>query len=427
MSVSAGRKIRTRLAGAWLFMPLLAKLRFDRLIEQAGYPGSEMIPATSALLTLLLLKLLDKERRSHVDDFNFDEALGLFSGLNVLPKKSYLTAYSYQTQRTHQRALLVGWVRGLAGLLFPHAQTFSLDFHPIPYRGESPGLEQHHIPLAGKASPSVQSFFALEQDSRVLCYANANLTREDQPGEVMRFVDFWRELTGSLPKWLYFDSKMVSYAELNRLNKAGVHFVTIRRRGATIVRRLSLLSASDWKQAVIDTPKRFHQQIRYVDEQTNLPEYEGPIRQVSVAGLGREKPTLLLSNHQSETPRNLIIRYAGRNRIEDGLGSAVNFFHLDCLASEVRLNVDLDCAATVLANGCYRWLGKQLKGFEKAHAKQLFRRFVETPGVVEVCEDRVVVRFDRRSHNPILREAGLDRNHEPIHWLENKTIYFEYC
>ena len=52
----------------------------------------------------------------------------------------------------------------------------------------------------------------------------------------------------------------------------------------------------------------------------------------------------------------MIIRYAGRNRIEDGLGISVNFFHLDCLASEVRLNVDLDAALTVIANGCYRWL-----------------------------------------------------------------------
>ena len=30
-----------------------------------------------ALLSLLALKLLDKERRSHISDFNFDEALGL--------------------------------------------------------------------------------------------------------------------------------------------------------------------------------------------------------------------------------------------------------------------------------------------------------------------------------------------------------------
>ena len=35
-----------------------------------------MVPAPSALLSLLTLKLLDKERLSHIDDFNCDEVLG---------------------------------------------------------------------------------------------------------------------------------------------------------------------------------------------------------------------------------------------------------------------------------------------------------------------------------------------------------------
>jgi hypothetical protein len=112
--------------------------------------------------------------------------------------------------------------------------------------------------------------------------------------------------------------------------------------------------------------------------------------------------------------------------VEDGLGQCVNFFHLDCLASEVRLNVDLDAALTVVAQGCYRWLGKQRKGFEKASPKQLYRRFVETAGSVEVEEDRVVVRLDRRSHNPILRAAALEREAPGVPWLQDRQIYFVY-
>jgi hypothetical protein len=98
-------------AGVFLFLPLLARLGFDTLVRAAGYPGSRMVPAAAALLGLLALKLLDKERRSHIGDFNFDEALGLFAGLNVLPKKSYATDYSYRTSREQQRGLLSGWVR----------------------------------------------------------------------------------------------------------------------------------------------------------------------------------------------------------------------------------------------------------------------------------------------------------------------------
>ena len=85
---------------------------------------------------------------------------------------------------------------------------------------------------------------------------------------------------------------------------------------------------------------------------------QGPIRQIAVTGLGRENPTLFLCNSLTTSAREIVIRYAGEIGVEDGLGTSVNFFHFDCSASEVRLNVDLDAALTVVANGCYRWLGR---------------------------------------------------------------------
>jgi hypothetical protein len=362
LSLEPGRRLRTRTAGVFLFWPLLAQLRFDQVVSAADYPGSKMVPACNALLSLLALKLLDKERRSHIDDFNCDAALGLWAGLNILPKKSFATDYSYRTQRCHQEKLLQGWIAKLSPLLFPDAKSFSLDFHAIPHRGEETDLENHYLPMRGKAGPSILSFFAQEQKSRVLCYANANLTRDDQPGEVLQFVEFWRALTGKNPQWLYFDSRLTTYAELSQLTKHEIWFVTIRRRGTGLLRRLAALSEATWQKAVIDIPKRRHQQIRYVDEQVALPEYAGKARQVAVKGLGREQPTLFLSNNFTSTPRDLITNYARRNGVEDALGSSVNFFHLDCLASEVRLNVDLDTVLTVLAQGCYRWLASQLRG-----------------------------------------------------------------
>jgi hypothetical protein len=192
------------------------------------------------------------------------------------------------------------------------------------------------------------------------------------------------------------------------------------------MRRLRQLPERAWQGAVIDTPKRYHQHVRNVDERVRLRDYAGPMRQLAVAGLRHEEPTLFLCNNVAETARNVITRYAGRNRVEDRLGIAVNFFHLDCLASEVRLNVDVDTVLTVLANGCYRWLGRQLRGFEKAAPKQLYRRFVETAGTVVVEEDRLVVQFDRRCHNPLLREAALDRNLIPVPWWHGGSIAFTY-
>ena len=112
--------------------------------------------------------------------------------------------------------------------------------------------------------------------------------------------------------------------------------------------------------------------------------------------------------------------------MEDGLGSCVDFFHLDSLSSEVRLNADLDCALTVLAHGCYRWLGSCVKGYEAVRPKQLYRHFVETGGLVEVGEGRIVVTLDRRCHNPALREAALDREGTPVPWLRQLPILINY-
>jgi hypothetical protein len=115
-----------------------------------------------------------------------------------------------------------------------------------------------------------------------------------------------------------------------------------------------------------------------VDETTTLRGDTGTIRQGAVAGLGPPHPTLFMSNNFDARARDLITRYAGRNGVEDSLGISINFFHLDGLASEVRLNVDGDVALTVLAHGCYRWLATRLHGFDKAKPKQLYRKFVET-------------------------------------------------
>jgi len=266
---------------------------------------------------------------------------------------------------------------------------------------------------------------------RVLVLAFARQTavrpREDQAGELLRFVEFWHDLTGRNPQWLYFDSRLTTYAELSRLTEQSIWFVTIRRRGVGLLRRLAALPESAWQKAVIDIPKRRHQRIWYVDERVTLPDYRGEARQVAVKGLGREQPTLFLCNNFTTTPRQLVTEYARRNGVEDALGSSVNFFHLDCLASEVRLNVDLDTVLTVLAQSCYRWLANQLHGFGPAKPKRVYRKFVETPGTVEIQRGRrIVVSFDRRAHNPILREAQLDKDCPPIPWLANHRVQFVY-
>ena len=51
-------RVRTRAAGVFLFLPLLADLGFDTLVRKAGYPGTEMVPADAAVLATVRTAVL---------------------------------------------------------------------------------------------------------------------------------------------------------------------------------------------------------------------------------------------------------------------------------------------------------------------------------------------------------------------------------
>jgi transposase len=427
IDLAAGRTLYSRVAGVFLFVPFLLQAGLDAIVETAAMAGTKMIPSLSYVLSLLALKLLDKERKSHITDWNFDEALGWFAGLNVLPKDSAASDYSHRLVHGEHNRLLGEWVRKTYPLLCPQsASAFALDFHPIPHRGENNGLENHFVPLRGKAVPSIETCFARAVDSPMLCYANADVVRGEKNLMSLRFVDYWKELTGVKPDWLYMDSKMASYAVLDQLRQDEINFITIRRRGSSLLKKIRSRPASDWTSAVIDTPQRRHQRIRYLDDRVKLRDYSQLCRQVTGDGFGRATPTPFLTDNTSVSGKEIITRYITRNSIENDLGINVNFFHLDCLASEVRLNVNTDVVMTVLANGCYRWLSQQLKGCEKMEPKQLYRKFVETGGHLSLTDDEISVSFDRRAHNPVIAQAHLDRQPQPIPWLGGKRLRFSF-
>ena len=81
------------------------------------------------------------------------------AGLNVLPKTTYATDYSYRapTCTMHER-LHRGPDRQNTPRSAPH--TFNLDFHAIPFRGHEPDLEKHWVPLRNRALPAVMAFVA---------------------------------------------------------------------------------------------------------------------------------------------------------------------------------------------------------------------------------------------------------------------------
>jgi transposase len=417
------RSFTTKVAGLFLFVPLLLDLDLPRAVTLARLPGSKQIPSLQALLALLVPKLIGKRRVSHISDLCNDEGAGLFAGLNILPKVTYATDYSYRTQRTMTERLIAAVIAKTP--LGDHPLSFNLDFHTIPFRGAEPDLENHWVPKRSRGLPSVMAFVAQSVGQRVICYATANILREEADRIVPRFADYWKRRTGHYPARLLFDSRATTYTGLSQLTRRRVGFITIRRRGTGMLARAQQLPADHWQHCQITQAKGKRRRVQYVDERVKLDGYKGTARQLIVTGLGHESPTFFLTNDlpQPQTARDVIQTYASRNHIENQLGEQISFFHLDCLCSDVRLNVDFDLTLTVLADLLYRRLAGRLKGFAQASPSKLFRKFVDTPGAIEIKSRAVIIRLSKRAHNPLLKEAGLIEPTRPVPWLGGRSVH----
>jgi hypothetical protein len=411
----ASRAFPTRFGGLFLFLPDLVRLDAARLAVAAHLPGSRMLPAAHALRACLALKLWSVERKSDVMALVADEGLGLFAGLNVSPKKSFLAEYSHRIDHARTLQLLAAWHEHLADTPLFVGDSFNLDFHSVPYYGEHPVVERHYVSARSRRQPSLLVFLAQDADSRAFCYANADLRKGEEAEEVFRFIAFWqRTHQGQLPRHLVFDSKLTTYAGLARLDQMAIPFITLRRRSPRLLKEIVLLPRSAWRVVDLDVPTRKYQTPRVYEQSVRLAGRD--FRQLFLQDLGHDEPTILLTNQRQVPAKHLITRYAQRMLIENALSDAVRFFHMDALSSAVGLKVDFDMALLVLASGLYRLLARRMRGYSDAQARQIFRDLVDMPADVTIDERHVEVRFHRRSHLPIVLASGLLDQPVPIPW-----------
>src|SRR5262245_16254783 len=354
------RSFRTRLGGLWLFVPLMRDIHLAEILSKVDLPGSTLIPAEQAIRTLLALKLVGKERKSHVMDLVCDEGIALFAGLNVVPKRSYLAAYSSRLDHRICLRLLDAWLADVHAAGLPRGSSFDVDFHTIPANAQEEPLENHYVSRRSRSQKGILTFLARDATERVLCYAHAGIPKAEQPDEILRFVDFWQQQTGQPPAELVFDSQVTTYANLSRLNQRGVRFLTLRRRSRRMLGEIWSRPASAWRCITLPALTRTFRTPRVLDERVRLPDYEGALRQITVIDLGHEEPTILLSNNDRSSCPTLVTRYAQRMLIENGISEAIQFFHLDALSSMVGLKVAFDLQVTLMASTLYRLLANKV-------------------------------------------------------------------
>jgi len=419
----------TAMAGLLLTLPDLVALDLPTLAKTAGYPGTRVVPATSWLLSLLALKLTGTRRVSHVDDLLCDPGSGLFAGLAVLPKKSALTDYSYRLSHDHQRRLLAALDTKMigAGLATSEEAIFDLDFHAVMHWGQDPALEKHYVPTRSQRARSVLTFFAQDSGTHNLVYANADLAKATQNREALAFCDHWKQLSGTDPYMLVMDQKVTTHQILGELDARGVRFLTLRMRSPGLTRQIASLPAAAYTTVTLDRTGRYTKPKVHESTGVKLTSYPATVRQFIVTGLGRDAPTVIVTNDHDAPTKQLIERYARRMTIEQRLAEIIRAFHLDALSSAVNLNVDLDVVLCVLAQAVCAALRARLgTSYQHATPDVLQRRFLDTPGRIINHGDAVTVRINRRAYSPVLRHADLPAD-TTVPWWNNRRLHFEFA
>jgi hypothetical protein len=110
--------------------------------------------------------------------------------------------------------------------------------------------------------------------------------------------------------------------------------------------------------------------------------------------------------------------------IEQRLAEAIRSFGLDALADAVPLNVDLDVVLSVLAHTVRAALRQPIPGYATATPDTLQRRFLTTSGTIGNRDNEIIVRLDRRTHSPVLRQADLPTTEVP--WWGRRRLPYHY-
>lgn len=410
-------------AGLLCFLPYINKYGIDKLIEESSYPQTECINRLSSILSFLALKLSNVRRYTADNLWCMDRGMGLFAGLNVLPKAAWFTSYSDRVTSEMNHEFLARlhslWISN--GLL---NDTANLDFTTIPYWGDADHLENNWSGKRTKALQSMLAVLAHDPDSGIIDYGNANVLHENESAIVLEYLDFYTLNNNQKLQYLIFDSKFTNYQNLNQLNKKAIKFITIRRKGKNMVERLDKLPANLWKSKRIETGDNKHRTLKVFEETVKLKDYEGPVRQISITGNGRIKSGIIITNDFELNIEVIVRKYARRWLIEKTISQQIEFFHLNHVSSSMVIKVDFDLTMSLLAFNLYRLMALDFTRYEHLTAQTMYEKFIINDGDITIDEQSITVCLKKKRNLPLVLEKMKSFSSKKYSWLNNKKLIF---
>jgi|TARA_B100002003_G_scaffold212984_1_gene210421 hypothetical protein len=393
------------------------------LIGASSYPESQSLDRMSSVLSFVALKLSHVRRYTADDAWCMDRGLGLFAGLNVLPKAAWFSSYSHRVTREMNFSLLKGLhtIYQNHGLL---SDTANLDFTAIPYWGDDSHLENNWSGTRHKGLASILTVIGQDPDSGILTYGDTTLRHDREAAAGLEFLDFSRKQGSGNLRYLIFDSRFTTYENLAKLDKT-VKFVTIRRRGKRIVEELDQLPTDQWKRIHVMKSDGKGTMLRVHDSHIFLRKYEKKIRQIAITGHGKVKPALLITNDFDRPLKEILHLYARRWLVEKSISEQIEFFHLNRVSSSMVIKVDFDLTMSILAHNLLRLLAMGLPGYSHMSSQSLFDQFLNTGGSIDIGRDTITVGLKKKRNLPALLTATRPFQNLAISSLENRKLAFQ--
>ena len=92
------------------------------------------------------------------------------------------------------------WFDAVSRLGLPRGRSFDLDFHTIPFHGEDALMEKHYISKRSRQQKGILAFLAQDAATRVFCYPNGELRKDEQNTRSFVSPDSGKNEQGSIPK-----------------------------------------------------------------------------------------------------------------------------------------------------------------------------------------------------------------------------------
>ena len=423
-------KFHSGSTGIFTFLPYIVKYGIDQAIKNSLYPETKTIGKMPSILSFLALKLSSVKRYSDDDLWCMDRGLGLFAGLNVLPKTAWLSSYSSRVTKQMNLDFLqkLHKIWHQTGLL---SDTCNLDFTTIPYWGDDNHLENNWSGKRNKALSSMLGVLAQDPDSGIIDYGDTDVMHKNEAGVVLEYLDFYKQNStgGKQLKYLVFDSKFTNYQNLSKLDDKDIKFITIRRRGKKIVEQINQsksfitirVEASGLKKRTLKVRDQYITLNGYCSHKTNKPKQ---IRQVIITGHGKIKPALIITNDFDIKTEAIVRKYCRRWIVEKGISEQIEFFHLNRLSSSMVIKVDFDLTMTILAHNIYRLLALDLERYADFSDERIYEKFITNNGTIQIEDSKINIELKKKRDLPQIIELTSKFENLRYGWLNNYKINF---